>query len=219
MYAKDVCARQRNSEAIVKVISNLEKVNYDTVAELLPKLLVEGTLHLDPSAYKPTDPTSRKANGIGRYLIYDHPDKTQAFSIWAFAFASQQATSIHDHLFKGTVTVLEGPISEKYYIPTEDGFAKLAKRTNRYRFHTNSDSLDSMFIHQLKRRNNFGEHISVTLHIYEMEASLVNNEGEVVDNRNLNNIYLKDTSSGKASIPPYDDEYPDLSCESYRTVI
>ncbi|EHL31577.1 cupin domain-containing protein [Legionella drancourtii] len=184
--------KQKNCKAITEAISKLEVINYDTVSSLIPKLLEEGTLALDHSVYTPADSTIITTSGIGRYLIYDHADKTNPFSIWALAFAPRQKTSIHDHKYKGTVTVLEGPISEKYYQPTRENLARRVAQFDRHRFHSNSDNLKDTFVHQLKRRKDLGEGSSVTLHIYNMEAHLITSEGERVDRRNLDKIYIKD---------------------------
>jgi effector protein B len=207
--------RLGNSKAIIEKINELTVINYDTVSKLLPKLLVEGTLTLDHSVYTPLDPTTIKANGIGRYLVYDHPDKTDPFSIWVFAFAPRQKTPIHDHKYKGTVTVLDGPISEKYYRPTERNLAQLAGRSDRYRFHSNRDDLTGTFVHQLKRRKGLGDGTSVTLHIYDMEAHVISLDGNIVDRRNLDQIYFKEKNIDKSSIPSYQGEYPDYKSQTY----
>lgn len=184
--------QQKNSDAIYDAIKKLEEINYDTVSELIPLLLAKGGLELDHCAYTPADPTIIEARGIGRYLIYDHFDPTNPFSIWVFALAPRQKTSIHDHQYKGTVTVLEGPVSEKYYLPTTGNFARLIDRADRYRFHSTKDNLDDTFVHQLKRRKGLGDGTSITLHIYNMEAKVITPEGGIIDNRNLNKIYIKD---------------------------
>ncbi len=196
----------QNREIITKAINQLDVINYETVSTSLPKQLLEGSLKLDHSVYKPAAPTT---NGVGRYFLYDHPDKSNPFSIWVFAFAPRQKTTIHDHKYKGTVTVLEGPISEKYYLPTGEYTARLANRVDRYRFHSNRDDLSDVFVHQLKRRKALGEGVSVTLHIYNMEAYLVNLEGKKMDRRNLNIIYSKDKTINKENIPPYSEAYPE----------
>lgn len=215
MISKIEEIRLSNSKAIIEKINELTVINYDTVSRLVPKLLVEGTLTLDHSVYTPLDPTTIKAHGVGRYLVYDHPDKSEPFSIWVFAFAPRQKTSIHDHKYKGTVTVLEGPVSEKYYRPTEKNFAQLAGRSDRYRFHSNHDDLTGTFVHQLKRRKGLGEGTSVTLHIYNMEAHAVNLNGNIVDRRNLDQIYFKEKNIDKSSIPAYQKEYPDYKEQTY----
>ena len=211
MYEKIELAREQNKLKIIKAINELDTVNYETVSTLLPRLIAEGSLQLDHSIYIPADPSTVLPQGVGRYLVYDHNDQSNPFSIWAFAFAPQQQTPIHDHKFKGTVTVLEGPVSEKYYQPTGEKTARLVSRTDRYRFHSNRDELNDTFVHQLKRRKGLGEGISVTLHIYNMEAHFVNLEGEQMDQRNLNKIYCKDKSVDKESIPDYTEEHYDVS--------
>lgn len=210
MRSKIDSINQANSEAIKKAVSQLNEVNYDTVSQLLPRLLAEGQLVLDHSIYTPqtlnTD-QEQETKIVGRYLIYDHPDKTNPFSIWAFAFSKGLKTSIHDHKYKGTVIVLEEPISEQYYQPTGKNVARLQRRVDRYRFHSNSDDLSSPYVHQLKRRKESGEGISVTLHIYNMEAEEINVTGDTQDRRNLNQIYIKEKIQDKSSIPPYEKEY------------
>ncbi|CAM3147939.1 Predicted metal-dependent enzyme of the double-stranded beta helix superfamily [Legionella steigerwaltii] len=200
---------KQNEETITRAINELDKVSYDTVSKFIPKKLAEGSLKLDHSVYKPADSNTVMPHGVGRYLIYDHPDKSNPFSIWVFAFAPRQKTTIHDHKYKGTVTVLEGPVSEKYYQPTGKHTARLVNRIDRYRFHSNRDDLNGVFVHQLKRRKALGAGVSVTLHIYNMEAYLVNFEGEKTDRRNLNIIYSKDKTIDKENIPPYSDAYPE----------
>jgi len=194
--------KRENTAAISNIIHKLDVINYETVSELLPTLLATGQLKLDASVYTPADPTTIKAHGIGRHLVYEHPDQSNPLSIWVFALAPRQKTSIHDHKCDGTVTVLEGPVSEKTYETTEGNLVRRKHRTDRYRFHTNADKLNPKqdestpkdgFIHQLKRRKELGEGTSITLHIYKMEAHLVQ-EGLVVDNRNLNKVYTKDKS-------------------------
>ncbi|CEG55724.1 kynureninase/PvdN C-terminal domain-containing protein [Legionella fallonii] len=199
---------QKNKEAITQEINKLTVVNYDSVSELLPKLLQEGKLTLDHSIYTPLDPTSDKSTSIGRYLVYDHPDKDNPFSIWVFAFAPRQKTSIHDHQYKGTVIVLEGPISEKYYQPTGENTAQLIRSADRHRLDYNRDNLDSNFVHQLKRRKGVGDGTSVTLHIYNMDAYRVTPEGTKSANRNLLRIYSNDKIAKKSSLPDYRQEYP-----------
>ncbi len=115
-----------NTDAIKKAITTLEKITYDSVAALIPQMLAEKSLVLDASAYLPANPELKY--GVGRYLVYEHSEADNQFSIWAFAFAPKQKTSIHDHQYRGTVTVLQGPISEKYYTPTEGGKAVLCAR-------------------------------------------------------------------------------------------
>jgi kynureninase len=214
MYTKE--DKTKNNEAIKNEISKLgPKVSYEMVSEILPKLLAEKRLILNHLVYTPADPTTLEASGIGRYLVYDHPDKTNPFSIWVFAFAPRQKTSIHDHEYKGTVIVLEEPISEKFYQPTSEDSAQLIERTDRYRFHCNKDDLNGNFVHQLKRRKGLGMGISVTLHIYNMEAHLINQGSEIIDRRNLDQIYSKDKIFDKSRIPPYKEEFPDLSDQLY----
>lgn len=211
MQSKIERVRVKNAEAITKATAKLELVNYDTVSELLPKLIAKGELILDSSIYTPVDPISTNSTAIGRYLVYDHPDKENPFSIWVFAFAFRQKTSIHDHKYKGTVIVLDGEVSEKYYQPTGDNTARLIKRVDRYRFHCNKDDLEGNFVHQLKRRKGLGDGLGITLHIYNMEAHQITLEGEKIDNRNLSQIYFKDKVTGKDIVPDYTEEYPDSS--------
>lgn len=188
---------QKNSEAIRQAIKQLDVVNYDVVAKLIPGLLADGKLTLDTSTYIPVDLT--QVSGIGRYLVYDHPDAANPFSIWAFALGPKQKTSIHDHKYRGTVTVLEGPVSEKYYLPTGEKSAQRIGRADRDRFHTNSDDLKDNFVHQLKRRKGLGDTgTSVTLHIYNMEAKAISPDGEIVDRRNLFRLFTKDKREGVA---------------------
>ena len=192
MRSKLELLREENSRKIEAEIKKLDIVTYETVSELIPRLLAEGQLTLDHTAYVPADITSKF--GVGRYLVYEHSDKDNPISIWTFAFASRQETCIHDHKYKGTVTVLNGPISEKYYKPLSDGPARLIKRTDRYSFHCNRDPLvdDGMFVHQLKRRKEFDPNeIGVTLHVYNMEARLTNPDGKEQDQRNLRTAYSK----------------------------
>lgn len=205
--------RLKNSQAIMEKINNLDVKNYDTVSKLLPKLIADGSLTLDPSVYTPADPTTVEAKGIGRYLIYDNEDTTNPFSIWAFALAPRQKTSIHDHKYAGTVTVLDGPVSEKYYKPTGESSAKRIDRADRYRFHSTRDDLNETFIHQLKNRKGLRHDTSVTLHIYNMEAHFVNEAGVMLDRRNLDTIYTKDKSIDEFGLSPYKGEYHELRCQ------
>ncbi|KTD08934.1 Cysteine dioxygenase type I [Legionella gratiana] len=209
MHEKIELIREANREKIAKVINKLDVVDYDTVSKYLPKLLVEGSLKLDHSVYMPADPLTNLPNGVGRFLLYDH-DSSDPFSIWIFAFAPRQKTTIHDHKYKGTVTVLEGPISEKFYQPTGEKSARLVDRIDRYRFHSNGDDLKSTFVHQLKCRKGLDVGISITLHIYNMKAYLVNFDGTKIDRRNLNIIYSKDKTRTNESIPPYTKACSDL---------
>ncbi|WP_412757759.1 cysteine dioxygenase [Legionella bozemanae] len=209
MFKKIDGIKQKNREILIKAITELDEVTYETVSTYLIQKLAEGSLKLDPSVYKPADPTM--PNGVARYLLYDHPDTSNPFSIWVFAFATKQKTTIHDHKYKGTVTVLEGPISEKYYHPTGEHTARLVNRVDRYQFHSNRDDLSGVFVHQLKRRKALGEGVSVTLHIYNMEAYLVGLEGEKMDRRNLNIIYSKDKTVNKENIPAYSEAHPELT--------
>ncbi|MGL6028885.1 MAG: cysteine dioxygenase [Legionella sp.] len=198
--------RTENSELIAKVIKRLPKITYDTVAHSLPQLFATGLLELNLLAYPPADATATTAAGIGRYLIYDNGDLENPFSIWMFAFAPKQKTCIHDHQYRGCVTVLQGPVSEKYYTPSDDGSVRLITRADRYRFHSNTDDLDDNFVHQLKRRKGLGDGVSVTLHIYNMHAHLVDQLGTISDNRNLNVIYSK--APAEQEPPPYEALYP-----------
>lgn len=200
MYSKS-----ENSEQIRNLVRQLgQDVSYELIAEQLPKLLVERKIRLDTSGYLPSAPTT-EASGIGRYLIYDHPDKSNPFSIWAFAFAFRQKTCIHDHKYKGTVVVLDGPIAEKLYRPTSEDTAGLVGRSDRYKFHFNRDDLTGDFVHQLKRRKDFGPGVSVTLHIYNMEARKLILEKEV-DRRNIDQIYSKVKLFDKNNRPAYIQE-------------
>ena len=201
--------KQKNTKAIVEAIGTLGAINYGTVSQLLPRLLTEGALTLDPSVYTPLDPKTTETSGVGRYLVYDHEDTSNPFSIWVFAIAPRQKTSIHDHKYKGTVTVLSDAVSEKYYQPTSDNTAQRIARADRYRFHSNQDELKDTFVHQLKRRKGLGPGTSVTLHIYNMEAHVVNSKDEVVDRRNLDTMYTK-TSSDETGREPYTKEHPKL---------
>ena len=196
----------QNTDAIAREIKKLDEITFEKVEKLLPKLLVEGKLVLDSSVYVPADPSTIEARGIGRYLVYEHLDSKHPFSIWAFALGFRQKTSIHDHKYQGTVTVLSGPVTEKRYLPTEEGRAKLVGRSDRYRFHTNSDDLKSGVVHQLKRRKELGEGTSVTLHIYNMPAHLITPAGASSDNRNLSSIYTKENILDKRSLPAYQKE-------------
>jgi predicted metal-dependent enzyme (double-stranded beta helix superfamily) len=200
---------QDNAEAIIEAIGALDKIDYETVSKLLPDLLAQGKLTLDASVYEPFDPDSIEPSGIGRYLIYDNPDKENPFSIWAFALAPRQKTPIHDHKYKGTVTVLQGPVSEiQYHSTGESNFAKLVRCTDRYKFHTNrDDELNNAYVHQLKHRKNLRSGTSVTLHIYNMEAHCINNEGIINDNRNIKITYSK-IPSDKSITRSYQEEYP-----------
>ncbi|WP_454781758.1 cysteine dioxygenase [Legionella sp. WA2022007384] len=210
MFSKIDQIREKNKKKVIKAISELDDVTYETVSISLPKQLAEGSLALEHSVYVPFDPSTAKPNGVGRYLIYDHSDEKNPFSIWAFAFAKRQQTTIHDHKYKGTVTVLEGPISEKYYRPTSELTAALEDRIDRYQFHCNRDDLTGVFVHQLKRRKGLGEGISVTLHIYNMPAYLVSLEGGKVERRNLETIYSKDKTIDQENIPAYTEVHPTL---------
>lgn len=178
-----------NVALISNAITTLgETTSYEVVADALPKLIARGTLCLDLSRYI-TSPNAQCAN---RYLLYDNPDKANPLSLWVFAFARRQKTCIHDHKYKGTVMVLQGPISEKFYNPTGNNSAQLVSRIDRHRFHTNEDDLTDTFVHQIKCRKGLGVDSSITLHIYNMEAHVVNQENERMDNRNLNTIFFKD---------------------------
>ncbi|WP_196398929.1 cupin domain-containing protein [Legionella saoudiensis] len=187
MFKTEVAhAKKQNMQAISKAIHSLEVIDYIAVSKLLPQLLAEGKLKLDTSAYKPEDLT--KNTGVGRHLIYDHKDPDNPFSIWVFVFLRKQKTSIHDHKYKGTVTVLEGPITEKFYLPTGEHTAALNQCVEREQFDTNWDDLTGSFVHQLKCRKTSCAEISMTLHIYNMPAYQCLD----VENRNLNVIYSKD---------------------------
>lgn len=228
---------QRNTDAIIKAMDELDEVTYDSVSSLLPRLLIEEQLILEHSVYTPAD--LRAVHGIGRYLIYDHKDKNNPFSIWVFALGSEQKTTIHDHLYEGTVIVLNGPVSEKYYKPTKQKavpdsspchdagtvadddsvaekcipqvkhLARRVDRVDRYRFHFNRDNLKDGFVHQLKRREVFGDGTSVTIHVYKMEAHCVK-ENKTLDNRNLKIIYTNDKSADEEGNAPYKGEYLQL---------
>ncbi|WP_203455164.1 cysteine dioxygenase [Legionella sp. MW5194] len=198
---------QLNVDALNEAIKTLDTVTYEAVAELIPRLLQEGKLNLDHSIYTPANPDVLDARGIGRYMLYDHPDADNPFSIWLFALAPRQKTTIHDHLYRGTVTVLSEAVSEKYYQPSGEETASLTGRSDRFRFHTNHDQLNDGFVHQLKRRKALGAGISCTLHIYEMPAYKVSMDGEKNDNRNLKRIYGKEKTP-KRTHPPYIAEEP-----------
>lgn len=215
MFEKIELIREENRVKLIKAIKELDLVNYDRVSECLPKLLAKGSLKLDPGAYTPFDPSTNEPHGVGRYLLYDNTS-SNPFSIWIFAFAPRQKTTIHDHAYKGTVTVLEGPVSEKFYQPSGEESAQLERRIDRYRFHSNGDDLKGTFVHQLKCRKGLGVTGSVTLHIYEMEAYKVNIDGMKIDRRNLNMIYSKDKTVHK-DLPPYTKAYPEIEePRSYR---
>ncbi|KTD48557.1 Cysteine dioxygenase type I [Legionella rubrilucens] len=196
---------QLNVDALKKAITTLETVTYEAVSEHLPKLLQEGELKFEHSIYMPAQPEVLDAHGIGRYMLYDHPDRDNPFSIWLFALAPRQKTTIHDHRYRGTVTVLN-EVSEKYYEPSGKKTARLTGRSDRFRFHTNHDELSDRFVHQLKRRKALGEGISCTLHIYEMPAYKITMDGEKNDNRNLKRIYGKEKTP-KSTHPPYVEEH------------
>lgn len=184
----------RNREAIKKAISSLETVNYESVARLIPMMLAEKSLELDASVYTAAHPHEKY--GVGRYLIYDHKDEKNPVSIWVFAFAPQQKTSIHDHKYRGTVTVLQGILSEKFYIPTEDQKAVLCARFDRYRFHMSRDEGNDNppKVHQLKYRKQMVEagSVAVSLHIYEMPA--FQKDSKIV-NRNILSMFTKKPST------------------------
>ena len=185
--------QKQNSEAIKKAISSLDRISYDSVAALIPQMLAAKSLILDPSAYHPED--KEKPHGVGRFLIYDHNESGNQFSIWAFAFAPKQKTSIHDHKYRGTVTVLEGIVSEKFYRPKDQNKAILCARYDRYRFHvTKDDNLENPLLpHQLKYRKALAQPdtVAVTLHIYEMPAHKANSDEH---NRNLLSLFSKKAS-------------------------
>lgn len=172
-------------------------------------MLADGTLKLNSAAYVPVDPKNK--SGVGRYLVYQHSNPP--FSIWAFAFSEGQKTSIHDHKFKGTVTVLEGPISEKKYTPTSDKTAEIVSQADRHQFHAARDDLEdkNLTVHQLKLRKNLREPgaVSVTLHIYDMPAKqILQSEGGLeVDNRNLLHIFSKSKPSTNKQKPPYEQQH------------
>lgn len=201
MYnAKD--AELMNTKMIERELKELgDDLTWEIVSEILPQRIAEKKLRLDHSVYTPKDPEA--VNGFGRYLVYDHPDKKNPFSLWVFAFAEKQKTAIHDHAYKGSVIVLEGPVSEKFYQPVGENSAQLVDRIDRYSFHHNKDDLNNDFVHQLKRRKGLGEGVSLTLHIYKMEAQLINEENEIIDRRNLDKIYSKNRMFDKSGLPPY----------------
>ncbi len=190
MFKTEVAlTKESNKQAISEAIHSLKTIDYQEVSKLLPRLLVEGKLKLNTSVYKPAD--LAKNTGVGRHLIYDHKDLENPFSIWIFVFLRKQKTSIHDHKYKGTVTVLEGPITEKFYLPTGENTAALDKCIEREQFDTNWDDLTGGFVHQLKCRKTSSTEISITLHIYNMRAYQCLD----VENRNLNVIYTKDKAN------------------------
>lgn len=185
---------EKNKIRIAKVINEFELKNYECASRVIPQLLVQEQLILNHTVYMPLKSESYSAEGIGRYLIYDNKDIDNPFSIWAFAIAYRQKTSIHDHKYKGTVTVLSDCVSEKFYTPDEERlYAKKKDRVDRYRFHSNQDNLDSddIFVHQLKRCKSLPDGISVTLHIYNMNAEDIGPDGGIIDRRNINTVYLK----------------------------
>lgn len=196
-----------NTAQIIRAIKQLNEVSYETVSQLIPTLLAKGLITLDTSAFIPADSSIKEAEGVGRHLIYDHEDKKNPFSIWVFAFAPGQKTSIHDHKYKGTVTVLNGPISEKYYLPTSENTASIFRRANRNTFHTNVDNLSNLFVHQLKNRQDESKGVILTLHIYAMEAKMLNSQKMLVDRRNFDSIYTKDRSVPKVNPKFYEEEF------------
>lgn len=220
MQAKSEDIYSENRQAIIKEISKLDVVSYETVSELLPRLLAEGLLSLNHSVYTPADPTT--VEGIGRYLVYDHPDETNPFSIWTFAFAPKQKTSIHDHQYKGTVTVLEGPLTEKFYLPTGGNSAQRVERTERQKYHSNSDDLNGFFAHQLKHckppglkedikgeaKEEAKQKTCVSFHIYKMAA------GQQADQRNLKKLYFKNKSVDKGTTSSKEED-SELNNQSY----
>lgn len=184
--------RAQNTVAIIKAMSTLEDITYDSVAKLIPSMLADKSLVLDASAYIPADSSKQ---GVGRFLIYDHKDENNLFSIWAFAFAPRQKTTIHDHKYRGTVTVLEGVLSEKFYKPVDEKHAVLCARSDRYRFHMNqdNDTDNPQLAHQLKYRKEMAprDTVAVSLHIYEMAAQ---QKDSMAHNRNLSHIFNKKSS-------------------------
>ena len=198
-------ANKRQIQEIIYVLKKQgKKIDYQTVSQVLPELLAKQELQMDTSAYEPMD--LEKEHGVGRYLIYDNEDKDNPFSIWAFAFGPRQKTVIHNHKYLSTVTVLVGPIAEKFYQPVVDSpdgkkQARLVSRSNRYRFHTNRDDLTTDLAHQLKCRKQSGSYFRVTLHIYNMSAYDV----DQVQNRNLKDTFLK-ADLPKKEAPAYTEE-------------
>lgn len=203
--------KKKNTEAITAAINRLGVINYDSVSEQLPRMLAEGVLTLDHTVYTPSDPSIKGSGGIGRYLVYEHPDKENPLSIWVFALALGQKTCIHDHKYRGSVTVLSDVVSEKYYELISEKNAQRRDRVDRYKFHTNRDNLDEKFVHQLKCRKGAGQTSSVTFHIYNMEAHTLNFQSEVVDQRNLNTIFEKARSNEKGR-KPYEQHHAVFSC-------
>lgn len=210
MKSKIEAINSFNSALVQDALEQLEIVNYDTASQHLPLLIAEHKLQFDCSRYVPAEPGNHDNSLIARYLIYDHPDPNNPFSIWIFAFAPRQKTSIHDHIYKGTVMVLHGMISEKFYMPTEDNTAQLVKRFDRDCLDIKSDNLDDtvdiQYAHQLKRRKHFGLGTSLTLHIYNMKAKMVNSSGETVNARNVNRIFNKKPILDKQLTPSYETE-------------
>lgn len=189
--------REENKKRIKKVIEQLKIENFDDAVAVIPPMLAKKELDLEDSAYTCADKETYSENGVNRFLVYDHPDKENPFSIWVFSFAPEQKTKIHDHKYECSVTVLsKHPVSEKFFLPTgqvSETHVPLAKQINsidRYRFHSNCDRLDRPEAHQLKNTKHLGEGAGITLHIYRMEAHVVK-EGIESDNRNLNIIYQK----------------------------
>lgn len=183
--------KRKNSKAVLAEINKLDIINYDTVAQILPLLLKEGSLKLDTSVYTPADNATYNAQGLNRYLVYDNPDSSNPFSIWVFAFNSQQKTSIHDHKYKGSVTVIDGEVTEKYYKPIDNTQAISQGRIDMYTFFTSRDDFKQPFVHQLKRCKSLGLGSSATLHIYNMPAHDINDKGDQIDRRNLDRLYTK----------------------------
>lgn len=177
-----------NRLAVAEAITGLEDVSFNSIADSLPLLLKAGRLVIDTSVYTPH---ASATGGASRYLLYDNQNPFDPVSIWVFALGKGQKTSIHDHCYRGGVTVLKDVVSEKYYHAESDTHARCLRRADRHRFHTSTDNLQDDFVHQLKRRKGLGEGVSVTLHIYNMSAHHLSADGEAIDNRNLNRIFQK----------------------------
>lgn len=195
--------KKNNEERIENSIKNIPNANYENIARLLPELIAQQKLILDISIYAPHDAEEYAQKGVKRYCLYNHPDKENPCSIWIFAFASCQKTTIHDHKYKASVMILEGPVTERLYTPVPNGQAMnnqypavLCERTDRFNFHLNQDKPDDKIVHQLKRRKAFGENqTSRSLHIYNMEAY----EVDASYRRNINQLFFSTKPSGHTS--------------------
>jgi kynureninase len=189
-----------NTLAIQKAISLFEEVTYETVSTLIPQMLANKSLIIDASAYYPDD--LHNENGVGRFLIYEHQEHGNQFSIWAFAFAPEQKTCIHAHRYRGTVTVLQNILSEKYYTLVDKDNAVLSEQNDRLPFHTNHDNMDILDrAHQLEYRKSQASPgtVAVSLHIYDMPAYKSADQ----HNRNLLRSFDKEPLDTSQDRPEY----------------